>query len=217
MGYVPSRILNKVKPFFKSVEKVPLEEANQALKEYRALAVAASKRHAARKAAMTLPDGGRAFVAYSPEYNRLVKEHAKQYGKELVDDVTHPVKTVKRQIEMVKNKITPEGEIIKHSPAASALTAATLFGLPLIFGAQELNNKNPSVSTQEKYVRAGAQIIPPMMTPKVIPSYIAYAVPDAIYRSKDKRKKKKGIRGAIDNSKFSREYAQLMEYLGMDA
>jgi len=190
---MPSKILATMKPLFKKTPAVATKGANKALLEYRQLTIDMAKRSASRKALRSTLGKNKLTALASPEYHQMLKKNIIEYGDEVVKDVSHPVNTLKRQVEMIKHNVDPAGNITKRSPVGTAAMGTALFGLPLYYGGQELNNPDPYTSTGEKVIRAAATTIPAALTPKALPSLLAMSIPDAIYK-----KKKPTIRRKIE-------------------
>ena len=166
------------------IVKIP----NKFLKQYKDLVMSSYKRKADRALMREAIGRGHSGALATPEYRELLKGHGKEYLKEVAQDVSHPVDTFKRQIEMVGSKVTPTGEILKRSPADKAMTAGYLFALPLLSGVAMATDKE--VDPTERAVKSIAYAIPPMLTPKVLPSFAASYIPDLMYPNKKKKKKR---------------------------
>jgi hypothetical protein len=202
---IPKNILSTIRPFVKGSKVVNPRAASKSLLEYRQLALALAKRNADRSALRVVLNKNKLSAIADPKYRKLLSSQMKTYGKEVVSDVAHPISTLKRQTEMVKHHVDPTGKIIKRSPVGSAIVGASLFGLPLYYGGQELADKDPNKSTTEKIVRAAATTIPAALTPKVLPSVAAMSAPDVIYNRPNESPLKKRVNKYVP-------YEELLEY-----
>ncbi len=170
---------------FTSATKVSPAQASKQLNRYRDLVVAAKTRSLQRQALRKAVTKNSVTALTDKEYQKLIKKQTAEYLAEVKSDVSHPIDTLKRQIEMVKHNVDPNGVISKRTPLGMAVAGGALFGLPLMSGGEELKKKKNSKA--ERATRAAVATIPSILTPKAIPSLVAMAAPDVIFKDKKKR------------------------------
>ncbi len=117
-----------------------------------------------------------------PKYRELLSKQSGTYINEYVSDISHPIQTVKRQLKQVSKGYDPQTKTLyRRTPMGKGFMGATLFGIPLMIGASEIMNNDPSIPPAEKIIRGVSGSLPDLLSPKAIPSVLAYQVPDLIF------------------------------------
>lgn len=139
-------------------------------------------RQMARKA-LRKSTGKNILTAWSdPKYRKLIGKQTRKYMNEYLHDIKHPLSTIRRQAQQVVKGYDPAAkQLYKRTRLGQVGLGATLFGIPAINVATELASDDPDASATEKVIRAASIGVPDILSPKAIPSMIAWQIPDLIY------------------------------------
>jgi len=137
-------------------------------------------------------------------YRQRLGKQIRGYGKSLTEEITHPVKSMKKQVGDVlyspnpASLLEPGGMRYRSkSHLGKAISGGLLFGLPVGFGISSLKDKDPDKSKSEKAIRSMPEFLS-MLTPKGLPSMAMYQLPSIIYKKKDKARKLKKMQDALN-------------------
>jgi len=154
---------------------------------------------------------GKNFITATNDkrYRQLLGKQIKGYGKSLTEEVTHPIRSMKKQIGATLYNPKPTSLLepggIRYKPRShisKAIQGGLLFGLPISFGVSSLRDKDPDKPRSEKIIKSIPEFLS-MLTLKGIPSIAAYQTPSLIYAKKNKQRKEKAIADRINAYRLS--------------
>lgn len=147
-----------------SPEKIKTLEKSKAFRQQRDLATAEHKRRVARQTDKSIG---------------LRARQAKEYFKEVGEDIKHPVQSLRRQYHKFTKEFDPAtGAVTRKSPFEQAYMGYLYGGIPVSFAASALTTREAPASH-----RIGGAIgnIASMATPKLLPSLGAFTAAESIF------------------------------------
>jgi hypothetical protein len=178
-----------IKNFFRGTKNIPKRNWSAHLKKYRDIEMASHANKLKRKALRKQLGVNRATAFFNKDYRAEAGKQVKGYLKEVGHDFAHPLQSLKRQWAMTNYHVDPaSGKVIGRSPVGKAWTGAMYLGAPVAYSASEFTSKeSKGRPMHEKAIRSAAALLP-AASPRVIPSLLAYQVPELLYAKKTPKK-----------------------------